>query len=533
MPSTETKKDTEKLDKENGVYFHIRNEKELEFRIYGRGYLFHASTKESYDSKTKNAIESVASQLNHFIAYLRDRDDYNDSSDSDLQYFIMKLIMLNNNLNRNKIEKISKQRAEENLTNFREEKINYFNEVIYEELVYDDYLERLISEYSYESLKQNLEPSDIDEKLHYSDIHIFQSLSVYSKLLYLSYFHISELIGYNSLVKPIIIEMSRSINTTCLDLFPNEYNIVKNQSFMDRVFSYIEFQNRKNSRRHTRLIAKFSSIGYSHEYISVKMLDNILSSLKTFGPTLFEKTKKGYKKFDIVSHDLENWGYVAKVTVAWISRITFKTMYHLSKYTTSYVINSVNPDSGNSEGPEETPESSKYEILLEKKDREHFEDLQRLKKYIIADAKKDGRISEESQIRINQLIERKADITHLYNKFMVSLFLEQGYNVNIIDLLTYEEYLTLVFRVYERLDGYLDLRHALVSPETDNLNGIRVNDKDLENLTFYNNVNYERTKKIINKIISTSYGYKTKNGDIHYVTLKKEFLEFVSKGMVI
>ena len=516
-----------------GVFFQYRNEKELELVVWERSLLFHASLKESYDSKTKKAIDGVVSQLNHFLAHLDKEDnggDIRNQGEGDLSYVIIKFMNLKSKLERNEMNKIARRRSEENRTSFKEEKINYFKDVIRDKIIEDDYLRKLISDYCYKYLKKNLEPSNIDQKLYYSDVHIYQCLSVYSKILYLLYFEVSELIGYKSLMKSIIIELSELINDLCPDLFPEEYNIAKNRTFMDRMFSYIEFQNTKNSKDHQRLIKKFAAIGYSHEYITIEMLKSILSSLKSFGPVTFEKTGSSHQSFNIKENNPEKWGYVAKSTVSWISKITRNTMVYLSKYTTNFVISSVYIDDENQD-PEETPESSKYEILLEKIDRENYEDMQNIKEFIVEETKK--KLSDKSKKKVKQLVEQKTDITHLYNKFMVSLFLEQEYNINLVHLLTYPEYLYLVFRVHERFEGDLDMKYALISPEADVLNGVRIREKDMDGFKFYHYCNDKRTPKIINKIIGRSYAYKDDNGDIRYLKLKKGFIKFIERGMVL
>lgn len=514
------------------IYFGFRNEKELEFRVYERGFLFHASKKKSFDGKTKKAIKSTTSQLNHFLDYLRRTDEFKeDGADSDLWYVVVKIMTLDQKLDRNNMDDVAQRRVEENYTPFREEIVDYFKEVVRNQIVNDNYLIKLVSDYSYQSSKFNLQKSDIKEKLYYSDLHIYQCLSLFSKILYLLYFRISEMIGYTNLVKSMIIDLSVELNHHCLDLFPNEYNIVNSRSFMDRLFGYIEFQNTKNSRKHKRIIQKFSAVGYSHEYFNIEILESVLSSMKSFQPRPYDKKMKKYE-YSVGEDNLDDWGYISRATVKWISSTTTNTIFHLTRKTTPYVINTVNPDADSEH--DDAPESSKYEILLEKKDREHYEDMKRLKKYIVNDSKRNGRLSDQSRKDIERIIEEKINVRHLLNEFMMSLFLEQEYDVNVMDLLTYREYLIILFRIYERLEGYFDLTHALISKEANRQNGKRFSDHELENLDFYNAVNNDRTKKILNRIIARSYTYNNpKTGTISLLNIKDDLKEFIKKGMVI
>ena len=539
----------EKKQNESDVYFNFRNEKEIELIVQERSIPFHASLNKSHDAKTKKAIRSVTAQLNHFLLYLDRLDKEKSESDSDIGYLVLKFINLQDKLSRKKIDKIARERAEENYTNFNNEKVEYFREVLTTEFLYDDYLLKLISDYSYEKTKMNLEPSDIDKKLHYCDIHVFQATSVYSKILYILYFNISELISYEVLTKQILIRLTKKINDYSLDLFPKEYNIIRNMTFIDRLFSYIEFQIGNKLRSHQIIMNKFSDIGYSKEKIVINVLGSVLSALKKFIPILFKKDKKNKDRyFKLGKHEYDKWGYVAKNTVGLISRIIANTMVFRSKYTPKFGINSVDlvDGEGGGESSSETPESSKYERLLEKRDKEHYRDMKRLKNYIIEDSKKNGRLSDASFKDIEEIINKDTDITHLLNEFMVSVFLEQEYNVNVSNLLTYKEFLILVFRIFERLEcsiipskskdeGYQCLHLALISPTdpANRTNGFRINKDFLnEHLDFYN-INNDRTTTIFNSIISRSYTYRTPNGHIDYLNVKKDFLKFIKNGMVI
>ncbi|MFW6026054.1 MAG: hypothetical protein ACOCRX_06905 [Candidatus Woesearchaeota archaeon] len=511
---------------ERKVYFAVRNEKELEFNVYQRSYMFHASQKKSYDGKTIKSIEATCSQLNHFILYLEKRkeDQSINESEGDLGYFIVKMIRLNDLLNRNKMEQAVWEEVKEKGTRFYDEKLRYFKKVVREELVNDVHLCSLISDYIYSNTLRNLTSAgDIKEKLYYSDIHIYHCLSVYTKMLYFMYFRFSDQTSYKRIAKSVIIDLSSLINQMCLDIFPREYSRINNTSFMDRLFNYIQFVNRVNTRTHTKLADKFTAIGYSEESLSIKMLDSVLSSLKNFGVVTYDRGS--YKRFNMFEHDYKNWGYVAKNTAAVISSTTKRTVNYMFAQTTPHVINKKSP----TVMVDGVSESSKYEILLEKKNKEHYQDMNKIKKYIVNDCYTN--ISDDSKEEINNLMESDTDIRHQLNKFMVSLFLEQNYEANVLDLITYEEFLIILYRVYERMDKYYRIKHALISPVGNRLNGIRVREKDLENLVFFENCNKPKTMKILNKIVGYSYTF---NRDVvRNLNIKDELVKFIKEGLII
>jgi hypothetical protein len=516
------------MEMDRKVYFAVRNEKELEFNVYQRSYIFHASQKKSYDGKTIKSIEATCSQLNHFILYLERRmeDESIDESEGDLGYFIVKMMRLNDLLDRNNMDQAVWEEVKEKSTRFYDEKLKYFKRVVTEELVNDVHLGTLISDYVYSNTLKNLTSADnIKEKLFYSDIHIYHCLSVYTKILYFMYFRFSDETSYKRISKSITIELSSLMNQMALDIFPKEYTRINNISFMDRLFNYIQFQNRINSRTHTKLQDKFSAIGYSEESLSISMLDSVISSLKNFGVITYKRSRGKRKTFDIFKHKYENWGYVAKNTAAIISSTTKRTVSYMFAQTTPYVINKKSP----TVMVDGVSESSKYEILLEKKNKEHYQDMKRIKRYIINDCYEN--ISAESRDEIDKLLEGGTDIRHQLNKFMVSLFLEQNYEANVLDLITYEEFLTILFRVYERMDKYYRIKHALISPVGNRLNGIRVREKDLEGLLFYRNCNKPKTIKILNKIVGYSYTF---NRDVvRNLNIKDEMIDFIADGLVI
>lgn len=408
----------------------------------------------------------------------------------------------------------------------------YFLHFVNNNIMNDSLLLESVNDYIKDITMYNFESSNIESKLEECDIHICHVLSWYIKLIYLCFYKVNTNYNFIKLIKPLIVDLSIKTNDYAMqNIFPIKYEYMRT-SFIDRLYTFVEFATDPEFKTHSGNIGLYSCIGLNEQVLIDSVMSEIYDALKRVKvETYIPNGKKKSEDDDVFDniYDFFQYGFVSKATSAYIQMAKKK---HVTNQVGVHNLNFIlRKYSITTHGDETTAEANRYEVYLERKNQEWYKEYKEIYNHILTDIRKKIVFPETIEVILRQ----NGRYETLLNKFMVSLFLDIEYKCDISDILNMRDYVTICVHIHERLNKYSKLKNAVIGEIASGKNSVVISPEDIDN--FYNAVNSKMSLKLITEMCSAEYNiiHDGPNGlatvSSRY-NIQNDLLAFINNGCV-
>lgn len=480
-----------------------------------------------------STVENMLASMNHYVCWcqLYGYDVY-------LNNFEMLIRRMDTHLNILKISEYVERRVVELAgTKFANNQYcthEYFLGFINEFILNDAQLLRSVNEYIKDITMYNFESTNIESKLEECDIHIAHVLSWYIKLMYLCFYKINTNYNFIKLVKPTIVDLSIKINEyTMQNIFPMKYEYMRN-SFIDRLYAFIEFATDTEFKAHSGNIALYSCIGLNEQVLVDSVMSEIYDALKrikveTYIPSKEKKANPDeFDSFEDI-YTFFQYGFISKATSAYIQMAKKKHVNNqVGVHSLNFILRKYSVSTSNDETSSEV---NRYEVYLERKNHEWYKEYKEIYDYILEDIRSKIVFKET----IESILRQNGRYETLLNKFMVSLFLDVEYKCDISDILNMRDYVTICVYIHERLNKYPKLKNAVIGEIANGKNSVTIEASEIDG--FYAAINIKVILKLITEMCSAEYNIVSTNvnGAVTFsprYNIRNDLISFINNGCV-
>ena len=447
-----------------------------------------------------HTVDGIITNLNHFLAYLQlhEKDVWLDWMES----FVYVLFKAEQMLDTNKIHKhcqdeIAKA-AELGLDTpyYRKLELDYFRQFLWDNIVDNKQLLAMFSNYIKDITIYNFDSSEIEDKLDDTDIHITCVLGMYAKLIYFFYYRVSGNGQFIDVVKDIIVKIANNVNRYTMEyVFPEKVDYLK-ISYMDRLHRFFEFSNKTEFKKHALNMDKFSCLGVSEAIVTDGVITEIVSALYRIKIVTYDKNTADIKDMFEDIFTFYDWGFVSKGVAKYIQSTKGKVIgNNIGNKKTAFILKE---HSSSADGDDNGAETNRFEVYLQKKDKEWADEYAAIKDHIVLDV--------YNKVAIPDLIDRlviSGFDKNIFNKMMVSIFLEKEYKCDISDILNLREFTTMVLYIHQRLNKYPVMKNAILGRIQKGINKNNIEVDEIPDVYTLSNPN--RTMNLLNEVVGHEY----------------------------
>lgn len=484
----------------------------------------------SRNKVSEDTVNTICSSLNHFSLWVeKNRSD-------EILYLKYLLSLLDVKLNRNYIaEIVSKAMEEHTNQSYQELELEYFLAVIKNIIVDNDRLLVLVSEYITAITIYNFEPSSLKEgeKISNEDIHVHHILAFYTKFIYVFYYRINGIGSYIESCKPAILEIAHKANEWAKENVFLDSQVYMSISYLDRLYTFIEYSAKVEFSKHRNNIDKFSCVGMSPTYVVNRLLEEMISSLYRY--KIINKEAVENKGFTL-GDNIDEYGLVARNTAAYLVGTKTKVIQYIAgDFKPKYIITSHSVSA--TDGEDKTSEAARFEVFLDKQNKEMAIEFREQRDFIIEKMYKKLKLfgdiegmhhfkDEKPHTFIDMLLNNGFEKTPL-NMFIVSTYLESVYGVDISPILSLRQFLICVAYIHERMVKYPSLRYALFGKANKRINKVQILETDIP-AYLHNSVNLNKLLDYIHDLCSYEYILDLSVGTTNAYTIKDELVLYMN-----
>ena len=150
-------------------------------------------------------------------------------------------------------------------------------------------------------------------------------------------------------------------------------------SYLDRLYTFIEYSAKVEFSKHRNNIDKFSCVGMSPTYVANRLLEEMISSLYRY--KIIHKESVESKGFTL-GEDINDYGMVARNTAAYLVGTKTKVIQYIAgDFKPKYIITSHSVSA--TDGEDKTSEAARFEVFLDKQNKEMAMEFREQRDFII------------------------------------------------------------------------------------------------------------------------------------------------------
>lgn len=528
----------EEIKEHGGIYILTNTEmNEYIMYVFGKEIIIKKRLANNGASIAKVIAKKVCSSLNHLFESLR----LNNLSVDEYVNMGNKFIKAYNELTPKVMGDIVNTKVNEGISELKI-KADHYMSVMEEYFLKDpEFLKYL---YVYTIRHTKFPPPDNKKKeyirLNERDVTVVHILSIYLKILHLFYYLVSDtekfddfVLRFSRLAIPYLEELTNHMTEA-------------DKPFMESLFEWADFYTNKNVESNSVLMAKYAAIGYTKDLLNGVGVENLFKSTKGYS-IKHQDTEHNIVSDDeegrnyMLGEDVNDYSFYFKLTVAYFQTVYKNVMStNICMKNMKGIISTISEGDGGEDGG--LSKIAKHEVSLVKLNKEHYQEVDKMREYIMREIDKEIEGTEYEDILIELTYGYENMESRKTKKFNVSLFskhfiykyLTERYDAgDVFPYLFRDQQVKIVTICSKALKNrYPILSRALLGTPSIKKNKNIISADEIKIQPAMMVVNKQKVLSIINEICKTSYIVKLGN-TIQDIDIKDEFLKFIQKDEVI